>query len=41
MMMPIGTGGGVVGGVAPTVPVDPTATVVQYLEQQYSEQDLP
>ena len=26
MMMPIGTGGGVVGGVAPTVPVDPTAT---------------
>ena len=26
MMMPIGTGGGVVGGVAPTVPVDSTAT---------------
>ena len=26
MMMPIGTGGGVVGGVAPTVPVDPNAT---------------
>ena len=26
MMMPIGTGGGVVGGVAPTVPIDPTAT---------------
>ena len=26
MMMPIGTGGGVVGGVAPSVPVDPTAT---------------
>ena len=26
MVMPIGTGGGVVGGVAPTVPVDPTAT---------------
>ena len=26
MMMPIGTGGGVVGGVAPTVPIDSTAT---------------
>ena len=26
MMMPIGTGGGVVGGVAPIVPVDPNAT---------------
>ena len=26
MMMPIGTGGGVVGGVTPTVPIDPTAT---------------
>ena len=26
LVMPIGTGGGVVGGVAPTVPVDPTAT---------------
>ena len=26
MMMPIGTGGGIVGGVAPTVPIDSTAT---------------
>ena len=40
MMMPIGTGGGVVGGVAPTVPIDSTATSSTVPEQRYLVQDL-